>query len=123
MVLVDTSVWVDHLRSGDPDLVGLLETSSVLMHPFVVGELACGNLRRRTEILALLNDLPSINVARDPEVLVCIERNELMGRGIGYVDAHLLAAVMLTDSAGLWTRDKRLDTLARDLGLGFQGNL
>lgn len=120
MVLVDTSVWIDHFGSGDSDLVDLLKTSSVLMHPFVVGELACGNLRRRAEILALLNNLPEVNVAQDSEVLVCIERNELMGRGIGYVDAHLLAAVMLTDSTRLWTRDKRLDTLARDLGLGFE---
>jgi predicted nucleic acid-binding protein len=117
VILVDTSIWVDHLRSGDDGLVDLLNASQVLMHPFVLGELACGNLRQRTEILSLLNDLPEIPVARDEEVLFYIERHELMGRGIGYIDAHLLAAVALEAGTRLWTRDKRLGKLAKTLGI------
>jgi len=117
MILVDTSVWVDHLRTGDAALAALLNGSRVLMHPFVLGELACGNLRNRGEVLALLKDLPQATVARDKEVLFFIERNTLMGRGIGYVDAHLLAAVVLDGSAQLWTRDKRLRSVAESLDL------
>jgi len=117
VILVDKSVWVDHLRSGDERLADLLNTGQVLMHPFVRGELACGNLRQRTEILSLLNDLPEISVARDEEVLFYIERHELMGRGIGYIDAHLLAAVALEAGTRLWTRDKRLGKLAKTLGI------
>lgn len=117
MILVDTSVWVDHLRAGDAALVAQLNGSRVLMHPFVLGELACGNLRSRGEVLALLKDLPRTPVASDEEVLYFIERNELMGLGIGYVDAHLLAAVVLGDSMQLWTRDKRLRAVAEGLNL------
>ncbi|MDX1346550.1 MAG: type II toxin-antitoxin system VapC family toxin [Sedimenticolaceae bacterium] len=117
MILVDTSIWVDHLRSGDDELVNMLNASLVCMHPFVLGELACGNLRQRTEILSLLKDLPGISVARDEEVLFYIERHELMGRGIGYIDAHLLAAVALEAGTRLWTRDKRLQKLAEGLGI------
>ena len=96
MILVDTSVWIDHLRTGDPVLAGLLDRAAVLGHVFVRGELACGNLRRRDEILALLADLPQAVVATDDEVLELIERRRLMGRGIGYVDAHLLVATRRT---------------------------
>lgn len=103
MILVDTSVWVDHLRAGDAELAALLNGSQVLMHPFVLGELACGNLRNRMEVLALLKDLPRAAVATDEEVLFFIEQHALMGRGIGYVDAHLLAAVALGDVTRLWT--------------------
>lgn len=117
MILVDTSIWVDHLRSGDDGLVSMLNASQVCMHPFVLGELACGNLRQRTEILSLLKDLPGISVARDEEVLFYIERHELMGRGIGYIDAHLLAAVALEAGTRLWSRDKRLQKLAESLGI------
>ena len=117
MILVDTSVWIDHLRAGDAELVALLNGSQVLMHPFVLGELACGNLRNRTEVLALLRDLPGAALANDEEVLFFIERHALMGRGIGYVDAHLLAAVTLEGVAKIWTRDKRLRTGADALGL------
>ena len=116
MILVDTSVWVDHLRAGDERLVALLNSSQVIMHPFVLGELACGNLCRRKEVLALLANLPRATLARDEEVLFFIERHKLMGRGIGYVDAHLLAAVALDGGARLWTRDKRLHTVAWELG-------
>lgn len=120
MILVDTSVWVDHLRAGEETLAALLNGSRVLMHPFVLGELACGNLRNRDEVLGLLKDLPQATVARDEEVLFFIERHTLMGRGIGYVDAHLLAAVSLDGGAQLWTRDKRLRSVAQALNLGYR---
>jgi hypothetical protein len=117
MILVDTSVWVDHLRAGVEALAAHLDGSRVLMHPFVLGELACGNLRNRGELLALLKDLPQAAVASDAEVLFFIERHALMGRGIGYLDAHLLAAVALDGAAQLWTRDKRLRSVADTLNL------
>lgn len=119
MILVDTSVWIDHLRAGDSELVALLNGSRVLMHPFVLGELACGNLHNRAEMLALLRDLPRSDIATDEEVLFFIEEQELMGRGIGYVDAHLLAAAMLAESARLWTRDKRLRAVSDSLALDY----
>jgi predicted nucleic acid-binding protein len=118
MMLVDTSVWVDHLRKGDRGLAALLTASNVVMHPFVIGELACGNLRKRDQILALLRDLPRVAVATDDEVLFFIERHTLMGRGLGYIDVHLLASVALHGIARLWTRDKRLRAAADSLGLG-----
>ena len=119
MILVDTSVWIDHLRGGDAELVGLLQTMQVLVHPFVVGEMACGNLRNRAEVLKLMGDLPGTAAASDPEVLFFIDQHRLMGRGIGYVDAHLLAAVLLTPPTRLWTRDKRLAAIADELGLAY----
>lgn len=122
MILVDTSVWVDHLRASDAELAAMLSGSGVLMHPFVLGELACGNLRNRTEVLALLKDLPRAAVATDEEVLFFIERHALMGRGIGYVDAHLLAAVALGGVTRLWTRDKRLRAVAAALTLAYEGD-
>lgn len=118
MILVDTSVWVGHLRKSDRGLAALLTASSVLMHPFVIGELACGNLRKRDQILALLKDLPRIAVATDDEVLFFIERQTLMARGLGYVDVHLLASAALHGTAKLWTRDKRLRAAADSLGSG-----
>lgn len=118
MILVDTSVWVDHLRKGDRGLAELLTASNVLMHPFVIGELACGNLRKRDQILALLKNLPRAGVATDDEVLFFVERHALMGRGLGFVDMHLLASVALHGTARLWTRDKRLRAAADSLGLG-----
>ncbi len=120
MILVDTSVWVDHLRSGDEGLAALLNDNRVLMHPFVLGELACGNLRQRAELLSLLKDLPRTGLAQDEEVLFFIERHALMGRGIGYVDAHLLAAVALQPGARLWTRDKRLKQIANEQRVAFE---
>ena len=120
MILVDTSVWGDHLRSGDDTLVQQLNSSNVLMHPFVLGELACGNLSNRKEILTLLKDLPKSSVATDNEVLFFIEQHKLMGRGIGYIDTHLLAAVALNSSARLWTRDKRLREVSDSLSLTFE---
>ena len=115
-MLVDTSVWIDHLRHGDSELAAALEAGQVDMHPFVVGELACGNLRARTEVMGLLQALPPIAVATDNEVLFFIDEHKLMGRGIGYVDAHLLTSARL-GGAMLWTRDKRLHSTAAALGL------
>ena len=119
MILVDTSVWIDHLRSGDPGLATALEGGRVLMHPFVLGELALGNLKNRGEVLALLRRLPAAPTATDPEVLGLIERRDLMGRGIGYVDVHLLASAALADLGRLWTRDRRLTEAATELELAF----
>lgn len=119
MILVDTSVWVDHLRVGDDKLIELLNDSRVLMHPFVLGELACGNIANRDVLLTLFKDLPQAAVATDDEVLIFIEQRELMGRGIGYIDAHLLAAVALNGSAWLWARDKRLQMVANSLALDY----
>ena len=117
MILVDTSIWVDHLRNGDRKLVGLLQHGRVLAHPWVTSELALGHLSQRSEILGLLHNLPQATVATDVEVLTLIDHRRLFGLGIGYVDAHLLAATMLTADAHLWTRDKRLAAVAAQHGL------
>ena len=117
MILVDTSVWLDHLRAGDKALAALLQAGMVLAHPFVIGELALGNLRQREIVLSALSDLPHASVATDAEVLHFIDRHALFGRGVGYLDAHLLAAVKLTAGAELWTNDKRLHGVANQLGL------
>jgi len=119
MILVDTSVWVDHLRDGAPALAAALEQGRVLAHPFVLGELGCGNLKNRGEVLQLLGELPVAPMATDPEALDFIERRALMSRGIGYVDVHLLASVALAGTAQLWTRDKRLAAVAADLELAY----
>jgi predicted nucleic acid-binding protein len=119
VILADTSVWIDHFRGGEKGLSSLLNAGQVLAHPFVVGELACGNIRDRAEVLRLLQRLPQAPVASQDEVLFFIESNELMGRGIGFVDAHLLAATALDDAAQLWTRDKRLTQVAADLKLDY----
>ena len=117
MILVDTSIWIDHLRTGDPELGELLRDGQVLAHPWVTGELALGHLSRRSEILGLLHNLPRATVATDDEVLTLIDKRQLFGLGIGYVDAHLLAATKLTTAARLWTRDKRLAAVAVQHGL------
>ncbi len=117
MILVDTSVSIDHLRAGDQKLGALLQDGKVLAHPWVIGELALGQFSRRSEILGLLRNLPQAKVATDAEVLNLVESQQLFGLGIGYVDAQLVAATMLTTSAGLWTRDKRLAAVAAQLGL------
>lgn len=111
MILVDTSVWVDHLRRGVPRLAALLQESAVMIHPWVIGELACSNLRNRRQVLDLLQGLPAATVARDSEVLMMIEQQQLMGRGIGYIDAHLLAAARLS-GCPLWTHDRLLAAIA-----------
>lgn len=112
MVLVDTSVWIDHLSRGDRRLVDLLNHNRVMMHPFVLGELACGNMKNRKVLMSLLGDLPAGVVARDEEVLAFIETHALMGQGIGYIDAHLLAATCLNAETRLWTRDQSLEKQA-----------
>ena len=117
IVLADTSVWIDHLRSANQELVAELERGTVYIHPFVVGELACARLGNRTEILGRLQKLPSLPVATHPEVLHLIESQQLMGKGIGYVDAHLLASAAL-GNVRLWTRDRPLQSVAEEMRLG-----
>ncbi len=119
MILVDTSVWVDHLRKGNAGLKALLGAGQVLIHSFVIGELALGNLRQRDAILQSLQDLPPAVMAGDSEVLGFIERNARFGLGIGYIDAQLLASARLS-AAHLWTHDKRLHEVAVRLGLAAQ---
>lgn len=118
MILVDTSVWIDHLGRGDAELVSMLSEGQVLVHPWIIGELACGNLQDRKLVLDLLQSLPSAPVANTGEVLFFIEKHALMGRGIGYVDVHLLAAARLAGTR-LWTRDKRLVVVADELGMAY----
>ena len=118
MILADTSVWIDHLRRPDPRLVAGLEWASVFVHPFVIGELACGRLRHRDVFLGLLGRLPKAPVATDAEALAFLEARELTGRGIGYVDVHLLASTALGTGMRFWTRDRRLAEVARELDLG-----
>jgi predicted nucleic acid-binding protein len=117
MILVDTSVWIDHLRSSNEELVQLLACGQVTSHPFVIGELALGNLQQRNEILSALQNLPQAPVATEREVLGFIEQNGLYGAGIGYIDAHLLAATCLAPGTALWTRDKRLLAVSTRLGI------
>jgi len=119
MILVDTSVWVEHLRRGTAALATALEGGEVLTHPFVVGELACGNLKNRGEVLGLLGELPSAPVVTHAEALAFIERRALVGRGIGYIDVHLLASALLAGTARLWTRDRRLAAVAENLKLAY----
>jgi len=119
VILVDTSIWVDHLRWGDATLVDLLNAGRVLVHPFVIGELALGDLKPRAAVLADLRALPRAEVATDPEVLQFIEDQALFALGVGYVDAHLLAAVRLTAGSMLWTRDRRLLAVAKRLGVAM----
>jgi len=118
MILVDTSVWVRHLREGDPDLERLLNNGEVMCHPFIVGELACGNLGNRQEILSLLQLLPQAPQAKHEEVLRFIEQNHLMGKGLGYIDVHLSASAVLT-GVPIWTRDKALNEANEALGIRF----
>lgn len=117
MILVDTSVWIDHLRAKDDELTRLLGLGQVLGHPFVIGELALGNLANRDAVLGALWGLPQTQVATDQEVQHLITEERLFGTGIGYIDAHLLASVRLSAGTLLWTRDKRLGTTGAHLGL------
>lgn len=114
MVIVDTSVWVSHLREMNNELANLLDNGEVACHPFVVGELACGDLKNRNEVLSLLQALPMGIKAEDEEVLELIESNRLMGKGLGYVDIHLLASALLT-GIPIWTQDKKLAQVASAL--------
>lgn len=119
MILVDTSVWADHFRSADEQLKSLLSTQQVLTHPFVIGEIAMGNLRDRVITLEALSQLPAVVQAQDEEVLAFVERQRLYGTGIGLIDAHLLVSARLTRGSAIWTRDKRLAQLAAKLSVGF----
>jgi len=116
VTLVDTSVWVDHLRRGNARLETLLRDGLVLLHPFVLGELALGRMKRRTEVLGLLEEMPSAEAASHGEVLEFVERHQLAGSGIGWVDAHLLVSAALTGAA-FWTLDRRLAHAAGRLAL------
>lgn len=115
MILVDTSVWIDHLRNNNVTLVNLLNTGQVLIHPFVIGELALGNLRQRDAILDTLNNMQNVKIAKDEETIRFINQHKLYGLGIGYIDAHLLTSVRLTPGTLLWTKDKRLHAAANRL--------
>ncbi|MCH7664869.1 MAG: PIN domain-containing protein [Acidobacteria bacterium] len=119
MMLVDTSVWVDHLRRGNPQLEELLEATQVVCHRFIIGELACGNLRKRKQILAYLSRLPSAGFATHDEVMELVQARRLMGTGIGWVDAHLLAASLLA-RVPLWTMDRSLASVARQLDVSAE---
>ena len=119
MIIADTSVWIYHLRKGSLLLEKLLYHESILIHPFIIGELACGNMKNRHEILHLLSKLPVCKTALNHEILDFIEHKRLMGQGIGYVDIHLLASASLTDSARLWTLDKILHNTAEKMNLHF----
>lgn len=121
MILVDTSIWVDHLRRSDANLIMLLEQNQVLLHPFVIGELALGNLPQRKKVLDSLQDLPLATQASDAEMFDFINQYSLFGLGIGYVDVHLLASARL-NGVMLWTRDKRLCEAAIKLGLANSKN-
>jgi predicted nucleic acid-binding protein len=117
VILVDSSIWVDHLRAANTTMIRLLDNAEVLGHPFVVGELALGNLPRRVSLLRDLNDLPAAAVATHEEAMLLLEREQLHGQGVGYVDLHLLAATRLTPGARLWSRDNRVGAAAERLGL------
>ena len=116
MILVDTSVWIDHLKNGNAELKELLMNAEVMIHPFVIGELACGFIKNRAEIIALLNELPLAIVAEAQEVLKLIETKKLYGKGIGLIDAHLIASALLTN-VRLLTLDKPFEKLISTLGL------
>jgi predicted nucleic acid-binding protein len=122
MILVDTSVWIDHFRRADRQLARLLENSEVATHPFVIGEIAVGSLKNRKLVLSGLADLPSVIAADDDEVLALIDNAALAGSRINYLDAHLLASARLTAGAKIWTRDKSLRKAAAALNLTFSGD-
>lgn len=117
MILIDTSIWIDHIRSPDAIVSQLLADRTVITHAYVIGEIAVGQIRTRIDVLSSLKLLPAARLATTDEVLIFIERHGLFGQGIGYVDAHLLAATKLTRGASLWTRDKRLNEVALRLSI------
>ncbi len=119
MILVDTNVWIHHFRRRDAELAANLDAGSVACHPYVIGEIACGTLKKRKEILGLFQSLPSTPVVEPDELLAFIESRRLMGKGLGYVDVHLLASAVLAGIA-LWTKDKRLMRAAQDLEISYR---
>ena len=120
MILADTTIWADHFRNADAELTELLESGDIAMHPFVLGEIALGLLRKRTQALSGLRKLPSLRVAAPEEVLELIEHHKPVAGGVGYIDVHLLATTLMTSSCRLWTRDKRLNSLAMQAGVSFR---
>lgn len=118
MVLADTSVWISHFREGNNRFSSLLLKGEVLIHPYVIGELACGNLKNRSEILSLFKAMPTVTVATHEEVLEFIESAKLQGQGLGYIDIHLLASARLSDTP-LWTLDRKLDKASAELGVRY----
>jgi len=119
LVLVDTSIWITHLRNADHDLQALLSDGRVCVHPMIVGELRLGRLRERTRFLRLLEALPAARSATDEEVGALVDRHNLSGSGIGWIDAHLLAAALITPGTRLWTRDRALATVTTTLGCAW----
>ena len=119
MILVDTSIWNTHLRHGSRQLEKLLMDAEVMCHPFIIGELACGNLKNRNEIISLLKSLPMAPTIEFDEFIFFVDRNQLMGKGVGFVDIHLLASAQLIGLL-LWTADKRLKSAADQLKLKFE---
>jgi predicted nucleic acid-binding protein len=117
LILADTSIWIDHLRSGSKEMRKYLEQGQIVIHPFIIAELAFGSLRARTKTLALLDVLPRVRVAQLSEVRLTIEVRRLYSLGIGLIDAHLIASVLISPSALLWTKDKRLRKAAEGLGI------
>ena len=117
MILVDTSVWIDHLNAPVPELLSRLNAGEVLIHHLVIGEIACGTMRNRGEVLSNLQSLPRIREVDHERVFREIETNRLMGRGIGFIDAHLLTSVLAHGDATLWTRDLRLQRIAEEMGV------
>jgi predicted nucleic acid-binding protein len=119
VILADASVWIQHLRLGDHRFAEALSAELICVHPFVIGEIACGNLRNSSEILDLLGYLSALPSATDAEVLAFVDNRSLMGRGIGLVDVHLLASAALA-GVSIWTHDKRLAAVASELHLGYE---
>ena len=122
MILSDTSVWIAYLRGIEPHLQKMLDAGEVLMHPMVLGEIACGGVLNRENVLQDLNDLPAITECEHAEVLSLIEQKALMRRGIGFIDAHLLCSVLGRHDTTLWTRDAKLGRVADDLGVAYSSN-
>jgi len=120
VILVDTSIWVDHIRRTDAGLQTLLTKGLVLCHPFVIGELAVGNLPRRCSILSELDNIPQATIASDAEVLETIDLHKLYAKGAGYIDIHLVVSARLTPGSLLWTRDKNLLALAQQFSVCFE---
>ncbi len=121
MILVDASVWIDHVAAPQPQLLSLLTNGDAISHPFVIGEVALGHIRNRSVVLGQLDKIVRAAVASDTEVRELIERRKLYGKGIGYIDAHLLASAMLTPGCFLWTRDRHLRAIADAIGVSAKG--
>ncbi len=119
MIFVDTSVWINHLRDGDKHLENQLIAGNVMCHPYIIGELVCGNIKNRKEIISLLQALPMAPLIEFNEYLYFIEEHQLNAKGIGFVDIHLLASALLAQIK-LWTADKRLNSAATDIGINYQ---